>query len=161
MAILKGLLRYRKGDATFPQGGGHKIIMHVCNNLGGWGAGFVVALSKRWKLPEQEYRKWFAGKQNFKLGEAQFVFVQTDVTVANMLAQHGLRYNDDEPAVVELKNLEACLEKVYLHAFENSSTVHAPRIASGLAGLQWEQVEPLIKKHLVDKGIDVTIYDLE
>jgi len=161
MAALKGLLRYRTGDATFPQGGGHKIIMHVCNNLGGWGAGFVLALSKRWKAPEQEYRKWSAGKVNYKLGEVQFVFVQTDVTVANMLAQHGYRSNDDEPAVVDVKDLELCLQKVYQHAFENGSTVHAPRIASGLAGLKWEEVEPLIKKHLVDKGVDVTIYDLK
>lgn len=134
--------------------------MHVCNNLGGWGAGFVLALSKRWKLPEQEYRKWHAGKKNFNLGEVQFVFVQTDITIANMLAQHGFRFNDADPPAVDTKNLESCLEKVYQHAVENSSTVHAPRIASGLAGLPWNEVEPLIKKHLIEKGIDVTIYDL-
>ncbi len=160
MTLIKGIYRTRKGDATFPHGGGHKIIMHVCNNLGGWGAGFVMSLSKRWKLPEQEYKKWLAGKQNFKLGEVQFVFVQTDISVANMLAQHGFRHDEADPAVIEIKNLESCLEKVYLHAMENSSTVHAPKIASGLAGLKWEEVEPLIKKHLVNKGIDVTIYEL-
>lgn len=160
MTLIKGIFRTRKGDATFPHGGGHKIIMHVCNNLGGWGAGFVLSVSKRWKLPEQEYRKWFAGKQNFKLGEVQFVFVQTDITVANMLAQHSIRSNNDEPPAVEIKDLESCLEKIYLHAFENGSSVHAPKIASGLAGLKWEEVEPLIKKHLIDKGIDVTIYEI-
>lgn len=160
MSSLKGLLRYRKGDATFPHGGGHKIIMHVCNNLGGWGAGFVLALSKRWKLPEQEYRKWHAGKQKFNLGEVQFVFVQTDIEIANMLAQHGYRLSDSDDPVIELKNLEKCLESVYKHAFDNGSTVHAPRIGCGLAGLSWAQVEPLIKKHLIDKGIDVTVYNL-
>lgn len=161
MGSLKGLLRYRTGDATFPHGGGHKIIMHICNNLDGWGAGFVLALSKRWKAPEQEYKKWSLSKNNYKLGEVQFVFVQTDITVANMLAQHGFRYDENDLPVVELKDLEACLEKVYKHAVENSSIVHAPRIGSGLAGLKWEDVEPLIKKHLVDKGIDVIIYDLK
>lgn len=38
---------YLKGDATEPIGTGHKIIAHVCNNKGGWGRGFVLAISKK------------------------------------------------------------------------------------------------------------------
>ena len=26
-----------------------RILLHICNNRGGWGAGFVLALSKKWK----------------------------------------------------------------------------------------------------------------
>jgi hypothetical protein len=29
------------GDATTPIGDGLKIIVHVCNDIGGWGRGFV------------------------------------------------------------------------------------------------------------------------
>lgn len=47
---------YLKGDATKPIGDGLKIITHVCNNRGGWGKGFVKALSKKWKQPELNYR---------------------------------------------------------------------------------------------------------
>lgn len=50
-------LHFLKGDATQPQAKGNKIITHVCNDLGGWGKGFVVAISKRWPEPEIEYRK--------------------------------------------------------------------------------------------------------
>ena len=42
-------LRILKGDATSPQAKGPKIIAHACNDIGGWGAGFVVAVSKRRK----------------------------------------------------------------------------------------------------------------
>ena len=49
-------IQYVKGDATTPQGDGHKIIVHVCNDLGKWGKGFVLAISKRWKEPEATYR---------------------------------------------------------------------------------------------------------
>lgn len=48
---------YLKGDATNPQTEGNKIIAHICNDLGGWGKGFVLAISRRWKKPENEYRK--------------------------------------------------------------------------------------------------------
>ena len=53
-------IRYLKGDATCPQAKGVKIICHVCNDIGGWGKGFVLALSRRWEQPESEYRAWYA-----------------------------------------------------------------------------------------------------
>ena len=53
-------IRYLKGDATCPQAKGVKLICHVCNDLGGWGKGFVLALSRRWDRPEAEYRAWHA-----------------------------------------------------------------------------------------------------
>lgn len=51
-------LEITTGDATTPQVAGNKIVAHVCNDVGGWGSGFVVAVSRRWKEPESQYRKW-------------------------------------------------------------------------------------------------------
>jgi len=50
-------IEYVKGDATAPTGDGQKIIVHVCNDLGKWGKGFVLAISRRWKTPEKAYRQ--------------------------------------------------------------------------------------------------------
>ena len=55
-------LNFIIGDATQPVGEGTKIIVHVCNDIGGWGRGFVVALSKRWPEPERRYRAWSRGE---------------------------------------------------------------------------------------------------
>jgi hypothetical protein len=44
-------INYLKGDATFPEAKGTKIICHICNDLGAWGKGFVLAISKRWSEP--------------------------------------------------------------------------------------------------------------
>jgi O-acetyl-ADP-ribose deacetylase (regulator of RNase III) len=65
-------IKYIKGDATAPGASGNKIIVHVCNDIGGWGRGFVMALSAKWKEPEMEYRKWYKSGDNFKLGEVQY-----------------------------------------------------------------------------------------
>lgn len=46
-------ITYITGDATRPQDQGAKIIVHICNDIGGWGKGFVVAISRRWPEPEQ------------------------------------------------------------------------------------------------------------
>lgn len=52
-------ITYLKGDATNPMGKGNKIIAHICNDVGGWGKGFVLAISRKWKEPEKAYRKWY------------------------------------------------------------------------------------------------------
>ena len=57
-------INYLNGDATNPTGNGNKIIVHICNDIGGWGKGFVMAISKRWKQPEHQYREWFKTKDN-------------------------------------------------------------------------------------------------
>ena len=60
------MIHYCIGDATYPNGIGNMIIPHICNDIGGWGAGFVLAISKRWKLPEQKYYEWYKSNNNFQ-----------------------------------------------------------------------------------------------
>lgn len=79
---------YLKGDATNPKAEGNKIIAHIYNDLGGWGKGFVLAISKQWKKPENEYRKWFQDAENFNLGEIQMVPVEHNLWGCNMIGQH-------------------------------------------------------------------------
>jgi len=40
-------INYRHGDATAPKADGPVVIVHVCNDVGKWGKGFVLAVSKR------------------------------------------------------------------------------------------------------------------
>ena len=58
---------YIKGDATSPISPGNKIITHICNDIGGWGKGFVLALSKKWKVTEEAYRQWYKSQEEFSL----------------------------------------------------------------------------------------------
>ena len=83
-----GKINYVIGDATAPQGDGLKIICHVCNTFGAWGAGFVMALSNKWFKPEQFYRN----KTEYNLGEVELVRVEDDIVVANMIGQEGIGY---------------------------------------------------------------------
>lgn len=69
---------YLKGDATSPQASGTKIIAHISNDIGGWGKGFVLAISKRWPEPEKAFRLWHRERANndFALGSIQIVQVE-------------------------------------------------------------------------------------
>jgi O-acetyl-ADP-ribose deacetylase (regulator of RNase III) len=88
-------IRYVKGDATNPIGQGNKVIVHVCNDVGGWGKGFVMAISKRWKQPENSYREWWKSSRNFELGEVQFVQVEPTIWIANLIGQHDIKRGKD------------------------------------------------------------------
>jgi O-acetyl-ADP-ribose deacetylase (regulator of RNase III) len=153
---------YIKGDATCPQGKGIKIICHICNDIGGWGKGFVRAISRRWEKPEAEYRAWYAlGKQGgFGLGAVQFVQVEPYIWVANMVGQRGIQRGSSGPPI-RYEAVAGCLQQVAVKARELGASVHMPRIGCGLAGGDWSKVEPLIEEHLCQAGIAVTVYDFE
>lgn len=152
------LIEYVTGDATKPVGDGPKIIAHVVNNLGLWGAGFVLAVSRRWRQPETSYLAWRAGRDNFELGQVQFVMVEENLWVANMIAQSGIR-NGGNTVPLSYCDLQACLREVARFAKSRGASVHAPRIGCGLGGGKWATVERIIKEELISQGISTTIYD--
>lgn len=161
-------ITYLKGDATEPLGEGHKIIAHVCNCQGGWGRGFVLAVSKKWPQPEKAYRTSLKPHNETLLGLTQFVKVSDDIMVANMIAQKGYgKGNLDRHKKSKVKSseiplqydhLETCLEFVNKQADYEGSTIHMPKIGSGLAGGDWAQIEKIIEKIFVDK--QVFVYEL-
>lgn len=153
-------INYLKGDATVPQAKGIKIIAHICNNIGGWGKGFVLAISKRWKAPEKAYRLWHRerAQNDFELGAIQIINVEDSILVANMLGQQGIK-RGSKGVPIRYEAVEQCLTQLQLEAEKLGASVHMPRIGCGLAGGKWEKIEPIIQKTLIDKGISVTVYD--
>ncbi len=152
-------LEYVKGDATAPKGSGNKIIVHICNDLGKWGKGFVIAISKRWKSPERIYKEAFAaGEVPPSLGDVQFVEVGQGITVANLIGQHGIRRkNSSGQPPIRYPAVEKGLKSIAVYAGEHTASIHMPRIGCGLAGGSWDRIEPLIRAVLSD--FDVTVYD--
>ncbi|MGW5673667.1 macro domain-containing protein [Streptomyces sp. NPDC003860] len=154
------LLNFIAGDATAPQAKGPKVIAHICNDLGGWGKGFVLAISRRWPEPEREYRRWHRERagNDFALGAVQMIRVQPDIWVANMVAQHGMKRGSGRPPI-RYDAVERCLEAVAEHALASGASVHMPRIGCGLAGGTWERIEPIVSKTLGARSVATTVYD--
>ncbi len=155
---LVGSLGFRHGDATQPVRR-PAVLVHVCNDVGGWGAGFVLAISKRWKAPEREYRAAFATASKPQLGEVQIVEVEPDCWVANMIAQPGIGRGRDGEIPLRYDAVRTGLTKVAEFARAHGATAHMPRIGCGLAGGKWEEIEPIIRDTLLAAGVDVTVYD--
>ena len=151
------MINYTIGDATYPEGDGFKLIVHVCNDIGKWGKGFVLAISKRWSKPKERYLDSPKGPP-YKLGLLQFVDVDKDLMVVNMIAQKGIYPNKKQRPPIRYKALRKCLAGVAIFAKKQKASVHMPRIGAGLAGGNWDKIEKIIDEEL--EGVEVTVYDL-
>ena len=148
-------ITYLTGDATEPISPG--IICHICNNVGTWGAGFVVALSKKWPEAESAYRR--VGK--WELGFSQVIPTSDpNIKVCNMIAQKGIGHKNGIPPI-RYEALRLCLHKLSLYANqENITDIHMPRIGAGLAGGDWSIIEQIIEEELTGNELNVYVYDL-
>jgi O-acetyl-ADP-ribose deacetylase (regulator of RNase III) len=153
-------ITYRQGDATAPVGEGQRIICHVCNDVGGWGKGFVVAISKRWPEPEAQYRAWHQQGEpsGFRLGAIQLVRVEPALLVASMIAQRGTRPSNGVPPI-RYDALRECLNALAEQAVTLEASVHMPRIGCGLAGGTWPEVAAIIDATLSAAAVQVHVYD--
>lgn len=151
-------IHYVVGDATSLNNNDKKLLVHICNNIGRWGMGFVTALSKKWPQPEKEYKKM----KSYVLGHVQFVNVDNNIVVGNMIAQNGIN-NRFSPKIcrVDYDALRSCLTTVNTYALTNSiNSIHMPKIGTGLAMGDWNTIVKIIEE-TVDIKIDVYVYTLE
>lgn len=146
------------------------IIPHVCNNLGAWGAGFVIPLGKHYPKARDKYLEW-SKEKDFKIGFTQFVEVAPNVTIANMVAQDGITSGStgDRSRVVDrplrYDHLVSCMKQVAVYADEvvnftkgSMPTIHCPKFGSGLAGGNWDFIEYLIEDIWNKNGLNVVVY---
>ncbi len=143
------------GDATRPVRTDENILVaHVVNDRGGWGKGFVLAVSKRWPQAEKDYRDWAKAGHGrdtfspaFQLGEVLISKVEPTLGVAHLLAQHGY-VAPDNPTPLSYEALTQCLRKLAGIAAAQNASIHMPRIGAGLAGGDWPQIRRIIEQDL-------------
>jgi|2_EtaG_2_1085320.scaffolds.fasta_scaffold00695_17 hypothetical protein len=183
-----GSYRILPGDATKPQildNAKGIMIPHVCNNIGGWGSGFVLAINEAFgNKAMNAYRRWHSNGNfdmdlradddfgysdtAFVLGSVQYVridkpkYLGRPVTIANMIGQHKTIPHEAKP--IRYAALATAMDEVGITSHANNSNyeIHAPMFGSGLAGGNWEIIKSLIHEIWVDKyDLDVTIYEFE
>lgn len=148
-------LHYLIGDATDPVKK-PAMIIHCCNDIGGWGRGFVLALRAKYPESETQYKHWFA-TESPQLGDVQFVQATPEICVANMIAQHDVRWEGKIPPI-RYEALETCLKKAYEKALQGNLTVVGPRLGCVLAGGEWPVIERYLRSTMT---VDTYIYTIE
>lgn len=149
-----------KGDATEPRGAGKRIIAHVVNDKAAlWGAGFGLAMRKKWPAVQERFREWATNNPStFRLGNVFSSDIDVGTTALQMICQHG--YGPSQKSRVRYSALQTCLEKLAQEALRTGASVHMPRIGTGQGGGSWGLVRQLIDEMLCAHGLSVIVYDL-
>jgi hypothetical protein len=150
-ALIKGDIFSTSLDLVNSKSSGSTVIIpHVCNNIGGFGAGFSGDIEK--KFPEVAINFSLGGK--IKLGNTQFITVVENIItkhrliIANMVAQNGtissknrrpLHYPSLVKCMVSVADLAQSLTQT-----DKKIKICAPKFGSGLAGGNWNFIADLI-----------------
>lgn len=135
-------------------------VPHVCNNIGAWGSGFVLNLSKQYKEPEIVYRR----SEKLEMGTIQIVKVTEKIIIANMIAQRLKNAYEKHDIPLSYDALRICLHKLREECFmQDTWEIHCPKFGSGLARGNWNVIEQILIEVFSRKSIRETkifVYEL-
>lgn len=149
-----------KGDCTEPLmvENANNIICHIVNNEFLWGSGVVLAISAKWIAPEAAYRN----SKELKLGKLQLVNVDTNLYVANLIAQSGVGYYHGLAPVRYGALEESLLRLKYEHLptlkYENT-VLHLPELGCGRGGGSLDIVKDILNRVFPDTTMYMYLYE--
>jgi O-acetyl-ADP-ribose deacetylase (regulator of RNase III) len=119
--------------------------------------GLAHALREKWPMMHKDYRH-YAHQSHPKPGEI-WEWGGFGTRIFNLLTQDGSFDHGAKPGRATLANVNHCLRRLR-HAVEKQQikSLALPRLATGIGGLNWDEVFPLIEKQLGDLPTSIYVY---
>ena len=119
--------------------------------------GLALALREKWPAMAKDFRH-YAQQCHPKPGELWEWGGVGGVRIFNLLTQ-GEHGHGDKPGPATEATVNHCLRRLR-HELEKGEikSIALPKLATGVGGLAWEKVRPLIQQHLGDLKIPVYVY---
>ena len=119
--------------------------------------GLARALREQWPAMHRDYHH-YANQTHPKPGEL-WSWGTSGKRVIALLTQEGGFEHGARPGRATVGNVNHCLRRLR-HELEKEgiASVALPRLATGVGKLAWEEVMPLIDKHLGNLAIPVFVY---
>jgi O-acetyl-ADP-ribose deacetylase (regulator of RNase III) len=141
------------------------IIPHVCNNLGVMGSGVALALKNKWNIIEKEYKNICLNNKDYNksiLGKTDFVKVNDNLIIANMIAQNNLFNNHNNTRPLNYRALAICMENVYKYCKQYKNfAIHTPKFGSLRSGGNWDFILELIEDFWLKRDVNVVVYKFQ
>ena len=116
--------------------------------------GLAAALHEKWPTMVKDFRH-YAHQTHPKPGEV-WTWGGFGVRVFNLMTQEGEHAHGAKPGKAKASNVNHCLKRLR-HGLEKEqiTSLALPKLATGVGGLEWNEVLPLIHTHLGDLQIPV------
>lgn len=121
-------------------------------------SGLALALREKWPAMAKDFRH-YAHQTHPKPGSIWTWGGVGGVRIFNLLTQEGDLAHGSRPSRATLANVNHCLKHLR-HAVESEkiSSLALPALATGVGGLAWSDVKPLIHQSLGDLHIPIYLY---
>ena len=120
--------------------------------------GLALALRQRYPAMHKDFHHW-CRQQHPKLGSAWIWSGAGGVRLVNLITQEGGYEHGSKPGGASVSSVNHALRALRkLIADERLASVALPRLATGVGGLKWEDVRPLIVNQLGDIDANVYVY---
>jgi O-acetyl-ADP-ribose deacetylase (regulator of RNase III) len=120
--------------------------------------GLAAALHERYPAMHKDFHHW-CRQQHPKLGSAWIWSGTGGARVINLITQEGGYEHGSKPAQASISSVNHALRALRkIIGDERLGSVALPRLATGVGGLVWDDVRPLILNHLGDVAAHVYVY---
>jgi len=137
---------------------GAEVIAHGVAPNDHFEQGLALSLRERWPAMYKDFRHNMHNNHP-KEGGAVHWGDADNVRIVHLLTQEHADGNRGHPGKAKtqyvnksLKDLRTWMEK------KSAKSVALPALATGVGGLDWSEVKPIIEKHLGDADFDVYVY---
>ena len=120
--------------------------------------GLAHALREQWPAMYKDYRH-FCQTRHPHPGEVWIWSGPGGIRIVNLMTQEAAYEHGSKAGKATVENVNHALRELRkLIEHEKLTSVALPRLATGVGGLEWTQVKPLIEKQLGDLQIPVVVY---
>ncbi len=120
--------------------------------------GLALALREKWPAMARDF-KHYTHQTHPKPGEIWVWSGVGGVKIYNLMTQEGEHTHGSRPGHASIANVNHCLKRLRHELDKNPvSSLAMPKLATGVGGLDWKDVHPLIMQHLGDLPFPITLY---
>ena len=120
--------------------------------------GLAASLHENYPSMHKDFHHW-CHLQHPKLGSAWIWSGAQGARVINLITQEGGNEHGSKPGKASITSVNHALRALKkLVAKEGLASVALPRLATGVGGLQWEDVRPLVFNQLADTDANIIVY---
>lgn len=137
---------------------GAEAIAHGVAPADNFNQGLALSLREHYPAMAKDFRH-YCQISHPKAGEIWTWAGADGKRVVNLMVQEEAPSKQSRPGKATTHNVNLALRKLrQLVEEEGFSSLALPRLATGVGGLDWEEVQPLIANHLADLDIPVYVY---
>lgn len=135
-----------------------QVIAHGVAPHDHFNQGLALALRENFPAMAKDFRH-YCHQDNPKPGNAWMWPSAEGKIIVNLMTQEAPADNNAHPGKATTSNVSHALKALReIVEKEEIASLALPKIATGVGGLDWNEVEPLIEQHLGDLEIPVFIY---